>query len=248
MNSIASQQVVLDNALVAPENRIYIRQCNMRINPTKTPKEPTYQVVLDSLALSPFYPAFLIIVEVPEIYMHQFWHTITKIKNSSSYKFKLDKKQCKIDFDAPPSDEEIVTFIKELGHKGDIKSVTDVVVDQIHQPWRTFASIINKCLSGKITGLDKTRLSRAHILWGMYYNKNVDFVDLLWEDFVFQIDNRDHKKQEKMYYPRFTKAIIHHFMSKDKLISMRNRIFMHTVRDDNVLGTLRFVFVITNNI
>nr|GFB33220.1 hypothetical protein [Tanacetum cinerariifolium] len=75
----------------------------------------------------------------------------------------------------------------------------------------------------------------------MYYNKNVDFVELLWEDFVFQIDNRDTKKQEKMYYPRFTKEIIHHFISKDKSISMRNKIFMHTVRDDSILGSLRFV-------
>ncbi|GJU10312.1 hypothetical protein Tco_1132708 [Tanacetum coccineum] len=72
------------------------------------------------------YTAFLITAEVPEIYKHQFWHTITKIKNSSSYKFKLDKKKCTIDvevfrdilqicprlrnqeFDEPPSDEEIV--------------------------------------------------------------------------------------------------------------------------------------------
>ncbi|GKA01407.1 hypothetical protein Tco_0674072 [Tanacetum coccineum] len=44
-----------------------------------------------------------------------------------------------------------------------------------------------------------------------------------------------------MYYPRFIKVIIHHFISKDKSISMRNKIFMHTVRDDSVLGTLRFV-------
>ncbi|GKD62102.1 hypothetical protein Tco_1299611 [Tanacetum coccineum] len=44
-----------------------------------------------------------------------------------------------------------------------------------------------------------------------------------------------------MYYPRFTKVIIHHFKSKDKSISMRNRIFMHTIHDDSVLGTLRFV-------
>ncbi|GJU65394.1 hypothetical protein Tco_1247229 [Tanacetum coccineum] len=83
------------------------------------------------------------------------------------------------EFHAPPSDEEIVTFIKELGHKSDIKSITDVVVDQMHQPWRTFASIIKICLSGKITGLYKIRLSRAQILWGMYYSKNVDFVELL---------------------------------------------------------------------
>ncbi|GJX54552.1 retrovirus-related pol polyprotein from transposon TNT 1-94 [Tanacetum coccineum] len=230
INPIVAQQVALDNALVALENRVQIGQCNMRIDPIKTHKEPTYQVVLDSLALSPLYPAFLITTKVPEIYMHQFWHTITKIKNSSSYKFKLDMKKCTIDvevfrdilqiclrfpnqeFDAPPSDEEIISFIKELGHKGDIKSVTEVI-----------------------------RLLRAQILWGMYYNKNVDLFELLWEDFLFQIDNKDHKKQENMYYPRFTKAIIHHFISKDKSISMRNKIFMHIVRDDSVLGTLRFV-------
>ncbi|GKD27984.1 hypothetical protein Tco_1234198 [Tanacetum coccineum] len=55
-------------------------------------------------------------------------------------------------------DEEIVSFNKELHHKGNIKSITDVVVDHMHQPWRTFATNINKCLSGKITGLDKMRL------------------------------------------------------------------------------------------
>ncbi|GKC99992.1 hypothetical protein Tco_1170267, partial [Tanacetum coccineum] len=44
-----------------------------------------------------------------------------------------------------------------------------------------------------------------------------------------------------MYYPIFTKAIIHHFLSKDKTISMRNKMFMHTAQDDSILGTLRFV-------
>ncbi|GJV11008.1 retrovirus-related pol polyprotein from transposon TNT 1-94 [Tanacetum coccineum] len=155
-NFLVEKLVALDNALVAPENRVNIGQCNMRIDPTKTPKEPTDQVVLDSLALSSLYPAFLITSEICPRLLNQ-------------------------EFDAPPSDEEIVTFIKELGHKSDIKFVTNV------------------------------------------------------------IDNRDHKKREKMYYPRFTKAIIHYFISKDKSISMRNKIFMYTVRDDSVLGTLRFV-------
>ncbi|GJX54157.1 hypothetical protein Tco_0282526 [Tanacetum coccineum] len=118
--------------------------------------------------------------QVPEIYMHQFWFTINK--HDSSYRFKIGKKRFTLnmevfreifqicpklsnqEFDALPSDEEIVSFIKELGHKGDIKSVSDAVVDHMHQPWRTFASIINKCLSGKITGLDKMRLSRDQII------------------------------------------------------------------------------------
>ncbi|GJT17218.1 hypothetical protein Tco_0875924 [Tanacetum coccineum] len=58
------------------------------------------------------------------------------------------------EFDGFPSDGEIISFIKELGHKGDVKSIIKLVVDQMYQPWRTFASIINKCISGKITGLD----------------------------------------------------------------------------------------------
>ncbi|GKE51401.1 hypothetical protein Tco_1486557 [Tanacetum coccineum] len=111
----------------------------------------------------------------------------------------------------------------------------------MHQPWRTVAALINKSLSGKTTGLDKLRLSRAQILWGMYHQKNVDYVELLWEDFIYQIDNKAYKNQEKMYYPRFTKVIIHHFLTQDKTLSWRNKIEMHTSRDDYLINTLRFV-------
>ncbi|GKC13455.1 hypothetical protein Tco_1010237 [Tanacetum coccineum] len=96
-------------------------------------------------------------------------------------------------------------------------------------------------LSGKTSGLDKLCLSRAQILWGMYHQKNVDYVELLWEDFTYQIDNKVYKKQEKMYYPRFTKVIIHHFLIQEKSLSWRNRIGMHTSKDDYLINTLRFV-------
>ncbi|GJY55742.1 hypothetical protein Tco_0454857 [Tanacetum coccineum] len=68
------------------------------------------------------------------------------------------------DFDALPTDKEIVSFLRDLGHTGEIHSLNDVVVDQMHQPWRTFSVLINKSLSGKTAGLDKLRLSRAQIL------------------------------------------------------------------------------------
>ncbi|GKE65128.1 hypothetical protein Tco_1519289, partial [Tanacetum coccineum] len=66
-------------------------------------------------------------------------------------------------FDALPTDEDIVSFFKELSHTREIKSIIDVVVDQMHQPWRTFAIIINKSLSGKTTGLDKLPLPEEPI-------------------------------------------------------------------------------------
>nr|GEY64112.1 hypothetical protein [Tanacetum cinerariifolium] len=110
--------------------------------------------------------------------------------------FKIDKKRFYVDmdvfreilqicprlpdreFDEPSSKEETLSFIKELGHTGKIKNITAVVVDHMHQHWRTFSAIINKCLSGKITGLDNIRLSKAQILWGMYYKNYIDFTYL----------------------------------------------------------------------
>nr|GEX53467.1 putative reverse transcriptase domain-containing protein [Tanacetum cinerariifolium] len=86
----------------------------------------------------------------------------------------------------------------------------------MHQPWRTIAALINRSLFRKTTGLDKLRLSKAQILWGMYHLKNLEYVEVLWEDFIYQIDNRAYIKQEKMYYPRFTKVSIHYFLAQDK--------------------------------
>ncbi|GKC07993.1 hypothetical protein Tco_0999603, partial [Tanacetum coccineum] len=77
----------------------------------------------------------------------------------------------------------------------------------------------------------------------MYNKKNVDYVALLWENFMYQADNRElsSARKEHMPYLRFTKVIISHFISKDKTISIRNMINLHTIRDDSLLSTLKFV-------
>ncbi|GJZ23633.1 hypothetical protein Tco_0561092 [Tanacetum coccineum] len=195
INPIATQQAALDNALVPPEKRLKIERCNAIIAFSKPQREETYQ-----------------------------------IKDIDAYNFKLEKKKFRVDtevfreilqicprilnqyFIAPPSEEELVTFIQELGYSG-------------------------KCISRKTTGLDRLRESRAQILWGMYNKKNVEYVALLWEDFMYQADNREisSARKEHMPYPRFTKVIINHFISKDKTISMRNRINLHTICDDSLL-------------
>ncbi|GJQ92336.1 hypothetical protein Tco_0003475 [Tanacetum coccineum] len=46
-----------------------------------------------------------------------------------------------------------------------------------------------------------------------------------------------------MYYPLFTKAIIHHFLIQEKTLSWRNNIGMHTSKDDYLINSLRFVSV-----
>ncbi|GJW39216.1 zinc finger, CCHC-type containing protein [Tanacetum coccineum] len=192
------EQIKMDKTLVAPEKRFKFGRCNMRINQDFKPKEPMYQVILDCLALTTCYPAFLITADVPEIYMHQFWNTINKQENS--YRFKINKKRVSVNvevfreildicphvegqaFEAPPTEEDILSFVRDLGHNGEITCITDII-----------------------------------------------------------IDNKDSKKSDKMLYLRFTKAIIQHFIKKDKSIPMRNRWFMHTSQDDYLLGTLKFI-------
>ncbi|GJX40600.1 copia protein [Tanacetum coccineum] len=135
-------------------------------------------VVLDVIALTTWYPAFLITADVPEVYMHQFWNSV--YNHDTFYRFKIDKKKrfkltlevfrdifqiCPRvpgrDIDPLPSEEDTVSFLRELGHTRVINSLNDVVVDQMHQPWKTFAALINPGLSGKTSGLDKLRLSRV---------------------------------------------------------------------------------------
>nr|GEX48081.1 hypothetical protein [Tanacetum cinerariifolium] len=137
-------------------------------------------------------------------------------------------------FDEPPFKKEILAFIRFLGHSAPIRTLTDVNINKLYQAWRSFAAIINKCLTGKSSGYDSLRLYQAQILWGLYHKRNVDYAYLMWEDFLYQVEHKNSKKSNEMYYPRFTKVIIHHFMSKDPSILRRNKVNWHYVRDDHM--------------
>ncbi|GKE37485.1 hypothetical protein Tco_1460890 [Tanacetum coccineum] len=204
----------------------------MRLKTDIKPKEATLQVVLDALALTPFHRAFLISANVPAIYMQEFWATV--FVHRSSIRFTINKKKVSLDvdifrdilqfcpkilgqvFEDLPLQQDILSFIRDLRDTGDITYLTDVNVDYLHQPWRAFATVINKCLSRK-----ETRMDKIHLL--------------------FQIEYKDAMKTNKMSYPRFTKIIIDYFMSKDLSISRRNKMFWHTARDDTMFTSMRCI-------
>nr|GEX96552.1 hypothetical protein [Tanacetum cinerariifolium] len=137
------------------------------------------------------------------------------------------------------TEEEILDFLRFLGHSHEIRYLTDVNVNKLYQPWRSFTSVINKCLTGKSYGVDSFRLSQAQMLWGFYHRINIDFAYLIWEDFVYQVEHKNQKRSNEMYYPRFTKVIIDYFMTRKPSISRRNRINWHYVRDDVLFSTIK---------
>ncbi|GJU78734.1 reverse transcriptase domain-containing protein [Tanacetum coccineum] len=82
-----------------------------------------------------------------------------------------------VDFTEVPDDETTLTFLINLGYKG---------------PLYKHPSI-------KAATNERLRKSRIHILWGMFYRENVDYPELIWEDFAFQIDQRQLKKEFKPF-------------------------------------------------
>ncbi|GJR62813.1 hypothetical protein Tco_1504975 [Tanacetum coccineum] len=234
MDITRAQQKALEDDLVAPANH--------------------------ALKLTSFYKAFEITADVPEIYMQEFW--VTASRHHSSLRFKMNGKSHTVNvdnfrdmlqicpkllgqkFEDPPFEEEILSFIRDLGHTGEIKVLSNVNVNHMHQPWRSFAAIINKCLSGKTTALESLRLSRAQILWGMYHNKNVDYVYLLWEDLVYQVENKNSKKNSNNHVIIHDSTKSHYRKRHCKVIQSiprRNKMFWHTARDDHMFTTIRVI-------
>nr|GEW07370.1 retrovirus-related Pol polyprotein from transposon TNT 1-94 [Tanacetum cinerariifolium] len=67
-------------------------------------------------------------------------------------------------FAEPSFKEKILAFIHFLGHSAAIRTLTDVNINKLYQPWRSFVGIINKCLTEKSSGYDSLRLSQDQIL------------------------------------------------------------------------------------
>nr|GFA74863.1 hypothetical protein [Tanacetum cinerariifolium] len=211
MDITIDQQVALDEALVPHASRLRIGKSNFRLRSDITSKESTLQLVYDVLRLNPFYKAFLVTTDVPEIYMQKFW-AITTVHHYSIC-FKMDNRKRIVNleyyremmhicprlpgqtFDDLPFEEEIVAFLRFLRHNGEIRKLTD----------------------------------------------NVDFAYLLWEDFVYQVEHKDAKKSNEMYYTRFIKVIIPYFMTKDPSIPRRNKVNWNYVRDDQMFTTIKLV-------
>nr|GFB09244.1 hypothetical protein [Tanacetum cinerariifolium] len=202
--------------------RLRIGRSNFRLPSDIQSKESTLQVVYDVLRRSPFFRAFLVTADVPEIYMQEFWATTTV--HQHSIRFKMDTKKHIVDLEAfremlhisprfsgqyfaeLPFEEEILEIFRFLGHSAQIKTLTDVNVNKLYQPWRSFAAVINK---------------------------NVDYAFLIWEDLVYQVEHKNQKKSNEMYYPRF--------MTKKPSIPRQNRVNWYYVRDDILFSTIKVV-------
>nr|GEV31587.1 hypothetical protein [Tanacetum cinerariifolium] len=181
IDTTIDQQVAMDEALVPHAKRLRIGRSNFCLLSNIKSKESTLQLVYDVLRLCPFFKAFLVTIDVLEIYTQELWVTATV--HHHSIRFKMNNKKHIVNLESfremlhicprlphqpfvtPPFEEEILAFLWFLGYSGVIRKLTDVNINKLHQPWRSFAAIINKCLIEKSSGYDSLRLSQAQILF-----------------------------------------------------------------------------------
>nr|GEZ01062.1 hypothetical protein [Tanacetum cinerariifolium] len=140
MDTTIEQHMAMDEALVPRDQRLRIGRTNFQLLSDIQSKESTLQLVYDVLCRCLFFQSF------------------------------PGHSGCTRDLYArvlgyiQSFEEEIMAFIWFLGHRVPIRTLTDVNCNILYQPWRYFAAIINKCLTGKSSGYDSLRLSQAQIL------------------------------------------------------------------------------------
>ncbi|GKB67559.1 hypothetical protein Tco_0928971 [Tanacetum coccineum] len=166
MDTTRAQKKALDDDLVAPANRLKIGKSNLRLSSNLKSKESTLQVALDALKLTSFYKAFEITADVPEIYMQDFWVTVSR--HHSSLRFKMNGKSHTVNVD---NFREMLQICPKL-------------------PGQKFE--------------DPPFKRRFSLLLEILDTLSVDYVYLLWEDLVYQVENKNSKKNNDMDDPMFT--------------------------------------------
>ncbi|GJV39080.1 retrovirus-related pol polyprotein from transposon TNT 1-94, partial [Tanacetum coccineum] len=208
---------------------------------------------------------------IPSIYIQQFWDTVRYVKNTGSYSCQLDEQWFDLNkdtlrdalqitqvdnnkpFSSPPTPDALINFVNDLGYPKVVRTLSAVVTNDMHQPWRALTTIINLCLTGKTLGFERPRSPVLQILLGVVNRAHIDYTERMWEEFTQSIHSfvkykknlalhtQGKKKVNPIIIPsvRFTKLIIDNLQSKHKF-HPRPDSPLHLPYEEYVLGYLKF--------
>ncbi|GKD04474.1 hypothetical protein Tco_1179448 [Tanacetum coccineum] len=170
-------------------------------------------------------------------YLHStIWSTLTYEAKSGVYSFELDETRFILDanllsealeitpidqahqFMSPPSGEDIMDFMNELGYTEVIHFVSRMAVNNLSQPWRAILSMINQ--------------------WEFVQAVQTFLTDKANLGSPTKKGRKD--KARVIPYCRFTKLIICH-LGRTNNIHQRSTSPFHLAEDDLRLGNLKFV-------
>ncbi|GJX58046.1 hypothetical protein Tco_0289436, partial [Tanacetum coccineum] len=90
-------------------------------------------------------------------------------------------------FSSPLTPDVLIKFVNDLGYPKVVRHLSDVVTNDMFQPWRALTTIINLCLTGKTSGFERPRAPVLQILWGVINRAHIDYAERMWEEFTQSI-------------------------------------------------------------
>ncbi|GJS84893.1 hypothetical protein Tco_0751434, partial [Tanacetum coccineum] len=191
---------------IVPRNRwVPIGKSNCYLNEEKSQRSPIFKIAVDILKQTNFFRAFTASSTIPAIYIQQFWDTIRFDSKAGSYKCQLDEQWFNLTqdtlrdalqitpvdnnraFSSPPTPDTLVEFVNKLGYPKEVMHLSNVTTNDMFQPWRALATIINLCLTGKTSGFERPRAPVLQILWGIVNRAHIDYAERMWEEFTQSI-------------------------------------------------------------
>ncbi|GKA87648.1 hypothetical protein Tco_0809412 [Tanacetum coccineum] len=222
------------------------RKATTVLDAEKLQSNPIYKIVVDILKHTNFFRAFTASSTIPSIYIQQFWDTIRYVKNTGSYSCQLDEQWFDLTkdtlrdalqitpvdnnnpFSSPPTLDSLINFLNKLGYPKGVRTLSDVVTNDMFQPWRALTIIINLCLTRKT----------SERMWEKFTQSIQTFIE---DKKNLARHTQGRKKANLIVIPsvRFTKLIIHHLQSKHKF-HPRPGSPLYLPNEESVLGYLKF--------
>ncbi|GKB80876.1 hypothetical protein Tco_0947771 [Tanacetum coccineum] len=230
---------------------------------------PIYKIAVDILKHTNFFRAFTASLTIPSIYIQQFWDTVRYDNKIESYSCQLDEQWFDLTketlrdslqitpvdtnnaFSSPPTPDALIKFVNDLGYPKVVRTLSDVVTNDMFQPWRALTTVINLCLTGKTSGFERPRAPVLQILWGIVNRAHIDYAERMWEEFTQSIHTFIEDKKNLAQHTqgkkkatlivissvRFTKLIVYYLQSKHKFHP--RPVFGMPIPNDLITGDIR---------
>nr|GFB67883.1 monodehydroascorbate reductase [Tanacetum cinerariifolium] len=192
----------IDDQILPHIRWVPIGKSNCYLDVEKSQSNLIYKIVVDILKHTNFFRAFTASSTIPSIYIQQFWDTVQYDKSVGCYRCQLDEQWFDLTIDtlrdalqitpvndnqaftSPPSSDALINFVNELGYLKLVRNLSNVVTNDVFQPWRALTTIINLCLAGKMSGFERPRAPMLQILWGVVTRAHIDYTERIWEEFT----------------------------------------------------------------
>ncbi|GJZ01375.1 hypothetical protein Tco_0519336 [Tanacetum coccineum] len=164
------------NEQIVPRIRwVPVGKSNCYLDVERSQTNLIYKIAVDIMKQTNFFRAFTASLTISAIYIQQFWDTIGYDRITEGYKYQLDEQWFDLTkeilrdalqitpvdnnkaFSSPPTPDALIKFVNDLGYPKTVIHLSDVMTNDMFQPWRALTTIINLCLTGKTSGFERPR-------------------------------------------------------------------------------------------